>query len=240
MDKKQKREILDKTKIWFRDVIAINHIENTKKLADINEFNVNPFLATYLANFLTGNSNPESIAKALIYPRALGTSITTSFGTNIQKFTSDVLSAFKSTTSGIDIEFEDSIDGIKRYCQLKAGPNTINKDDVETIAGHFRGIIQLAKTNGLKLSYENFSVCLIYGNQNEISGHYKRITDQYHYPVIIGKDFWHRLTGEAEFYFDLIKTFAEVASESDFKKELEKVIRELSKSTEIQNLSKKT
>lgn len=238
MDKKQKKELLIKTKTWFRDVIAINHIENTRKLADISEFNVNPFLAIYLANFLTGNSNPESIAKALVYPRVLGTSITTSFGTNIQKFTSDVLSAFKSTTSGIDIEFEDCIDGSKRYCQLKAGPNTINKDDVETIAGHFKGIIQLARTNGLKLSFENFTVCIIYGDQNEINGHYKRITDQYHYPVIIGKDFWHRLTGDKEFYYDLIKTFAEVASEADFRKDLEKVIQDLSKTEEIQNLSK--
>ncbi len=239
MDKKQKKDLLSKTKVWFRDVIAINHIENTRKLANVNEFNINPFLAIYLANFLTGNSDPISIAKALIYPRVLGTSITTSFGTNIQKFTSDVLSAFKSTTSGIDIEFHDNLDDIKRYCQLKAGPNTINKDDVETIAGHFKGIIQLAKTNGLKLSFENCTVAIIYGNQNEISGHYKRITEEYHFPVLIGNDFWFRLTGDKEFYFDLIKTFAEVASEADFQKELESVILELSRTSEIQSLAKK-
>lgn len=75
----------------------------------------------YLANFLTGNSSPKSIAKALIYPRILGTSITTSFGTNIQKFTNDVLDAFGSTTPGIDIEFIDRIDGHKKYCQMKSG-----------------------------------------------------------------------------------------------------------------------
>lgn len=238
MDKNQKIDLLLKTKTWFREVIALNHIENTKKLANINEFNVNPFLAIYLANFLTGNSDPISIAKALVYPRVLGTSITTSFGTNIQKFTSDVLSAFKSTTSGIDIEFEDCIDGTKRYCQLKAGPNTINKDDVETIAGHFKSIIQLARTNGMKLSFENFTVCIIYGDQKEVNGHYKRIAEQYFYPVIIGKNFWHRLTGDEEFYFDLIKTFAEVAAEADFRKDLESVILDLSKTIEIQNLSK--
>ncbi|MDF3820819.1 PmeII family type II restriction endonuclease [Leptospira sp. 96542] len=238
MDREEKNELLVKTKTWFRDVIASNHIENTKKLSDIKEFNVNPFLAIYLANFLTGNSDPLSIAKALVYPRVLGTSITTSFGTNIQKFTSDVLTAFKSTTSGIDIEFEDSIDKTQRYCQLKAGPNTINKDDVETIAGHFKGVIQLAKTNGLKLSYENLTVCIIYGNQTEISGHYKRITEQYFYPVFVGKDFWHRLTGDEHFYSDLIKTFAEIASEANYRKELERVILDLSKSQEIQNLSK--
>lgn len=238
MNKRQKQDLLLKTKTWFREVIAINHVENTKKLADVREFNINPFLTIYLANFLTGNSHPESIAKALVYPRVLGTSITTSFGTNIQKFTSDVLTAFKSTTSGIDIEFEDSLNGVKRYCQLKAGPNTINKDDVETIAGHFKGIIQLAKVNGMQIGFDNLSVCIIYGESSEISGHYKRIMDQYHYPVFVGKDFWHRLTGEEHFYFDLIKSFAEVASEANFRKELEQVVKELARTKEIQLLSK--
>ena len=33
----------------------------------------------------------------------------------------------------MDIEFEDALDGSHKYCQLKAGPNTINKDDVEKL-----------------------------------------------------------------------------------------------------------
>jgi hypothetical protein len=76
-------EILEKAKEWFKNIIAVNHISNTRKLRKSSEFNINPFLAVYLANFLTGNSSAKSIAKALIYPRILGTSITTSFGTNI-------------------------------------------------------------------------------------------------------------------------------------------------------------
>jgi len=50
------------------------------KTKKASEFNINPFTATYLANFLTGDASPESIAKALIYPRILGTSINTTFG----------------------------------------------------------------------------------------------------------------------------------------------------------------
>jgi hypothetical protein len=38
-----------------------------------------------------------------------------------------------SVVHGIDIEFIDAIDGRKKYCQLKSGPSTINKDDVVTI-----------------------------------------------------------------------------------------------------------
>lgn len=224
-----REEILENAKIWFRETIAVNHIKNTQKLVSVDEFNVNPFLATYLANFLTGNSNPTSIAKALIYPRVLGTSITTSFGTNVQRFTSDVLPAFASTTSGIDIEFVDKIDGRKKYCQLKAGPNTINKDDVESIAGHFRGVINLARTNGLSISFDEMIVGIIYGKDSEVSSHYKRIQNQYHYPIHIGQDFWVRLTGDHNFYYDLIEAIGSVAIEADYSEELEKVIEELAK-----------
>ena len=240
MNDLEKNNLLKKAKNWFKDVVAVNHIKNTKKLVDIKEFNVNPFLATYLSNFLTGNSNPKSIAKALIYPRVLGTSITTSFGTNIQRFTTEVLDAFGSTTSGIDIEFKDCLDGQKKYCQLKAGPNTINKDDVETIANHFKGVINLSRTNSLNLSFDNMIVGIIYGLEEEISSHYRRITSQYHFPVKVGQDFWTRLTGDHHFYFELIKSVSEVAIESDYSKELNNVIEELSHSTLVQNLAYNT
>jgi hypothetical protein len=232
-----KNEILEKAKSWFTESIANNHIKNTLKLSDINQFNINPFLLTYLSNFLEGNHNPKSIAKALVYPRVLGTSINTSFGTNIQKFTSTVLSSYGSTTSGIDIEFVDMIDGEKKYCQLKSGPDTINKDDVETIAGHFKDVINLSKTNGIKLGFNNLIVGVIYGEQENLNAHYKRITSQYYYDVITGSDFWHRLTGDSEFYTDLIKAIGEVAINADFKNDLDDVIEELSKSEYIQNLS---
>ena len=98
------------------------------------------FLYKYLAKFLTGNDDAESIAKALIYPRILGSSITTSFGMQVQKQITTLFPGFGSTTSGIDIEFVDAIDGRKKYCQLKAGPNTINKDDIKTVVDHFKSI----------------------------------------------------------------------------------------------------
>lgn len=237
MTEVEKNAILESAKHWFYQDIAQQHIENTKKLSDISNFNINPFLSIYLANFLTGNSSPESIAKALIYPRVLGTSITTSFGTNIQKFTSIVLSSFGSTTPGIDIEFIDCIDKTKKYCQLKAGPNTINKDDVESIAGHFKTVINLSRTNNVRISFSDLIVGVIYGSPEDLSGHYKRITTQYHYPVFIGQDFWTRLTGDSDFYFDMIKVISEIAVGTDYSSELEAVIQELARNEKIQKLS---
>ena len=237
MKQEEKKIILEKAQKWFSGTIAENHIINTKKLSDSSKLIINPFLAVYLSNFLTGNTKPESIAKALLYPRILGTSITTSFGTNIQQFTNDVLSSFGSTTSGIDIEFIDQLNGNKIYCQLKSGPNTINKDDVETIAGHFKSVIHLGRTNNLRITHDDMVVGIIYGDEDDLSSHYKRITKDYDYPIYIGKDFWHRLTGDEDFYSDLIHAIGEVAVKADFAKELKEVISSLAKDPVIKSLS---
>ena len=77
MNQAEKDIILKKAQKWFIDSVAENHIKNTIKLKDASKFGINPFLAVYLSNFLTGKAKPEGIAKALVYPRALGTSITT-------------------------------------------------------------------------------------------------------------------------------------------------------------------
>jgi len=232
-----KQKILKSAKEWFRDNVAKNHILNTEKLVDPKEFTINPFTAVYLANFLTGNSSPESIAKALLFPRVLGTSISTTFGNAIQQFTNDVLGAFGSTTNGIDIEFTDQLDGYKKYCQLKSGPNTINKDDVETIAGHFKGVINLARTNNLRITHNDMIVGIIYGEPYQLNGHYKRITSQYDFPVHTGKDFWHHLTGDQEFYKDLIEAIGLVAVEADYSNELQDIVRQLAETEIIQNMS---
>ena len=150
MTEAEKREILAKAKDFFREKIVDNHKRNTEKLGKLSAFQPNPFLEKYLANFAFGNCDASSIAKALVYPRVLGTSINTTFGTQMQAFCKDVLSGFASTTPGIDIEFVDQLDGRRKYCQIKAGPNTINNDDITTIKNHFESIRRIARTNGLR------------------------------------------------------------------------------------------
>lgn len=233
----QKQNILNAAKAWFRETIAKNHIKNTEKLTDPKEFNINPFLVAYLANFLTGNTKPESIAKALLYPRVLGTSINTSFGSNMQNFISVIQDAVGSTASGMDIEFTDQTDGRRKYCQLKAGPNTINKDDVETIAGHFKAVRNLSRTNNLRIPNDDMIVGVLYGEEHELSGHYRRITAQYDYEVVIGRHFWHRLTGDGNFYHELISAIASVAAEADFSGRLEQVVQELAATETVRKLS---
>lgn len=232
MDNNQREQILENAKIFFRNEIVQSHIEGAcGRASKLSNYNVNPFLFKYLANFLTGNDNPESIARALVLPRILGSAITTSFGMKIQSLISSLFQGLGSTTQGIDIEFTDAIDGRKKYCQLKAGPNTINHDDVTTVINHFNGVRTLARTNNLTVGIDDMIVGVVYGEQSELSSHYNRIANTY--PVIVGKDFWHRLTGKEDFYLELIDAVGEVALEVDASKIVEQTIETLAKEIAI-------
>lgn len=228
MNENERQQLLIQAKDFFRTRIAANHVRNTEKLGTIDKFNVNPFTHKYLAQFAFGDSSPESMAKALLYPRILGTSIATTFGTQLQYFCNEVLSSFASVVSGIDIEFVDCTDGRRKYCQVKAGPNTVNKDDIKTIVDHFSAIRHLARTNHLDVRNSDCIVGVFYGTREELSSSYKKIDENY--PVYVGAEFWHRLTGEPDFYYYLIDAFVEVADEMNSSDLVEGLIEKLSDS----------
>jgi hypothetical protein len=207
MTEEQKTDIIESGKNYFRTFIIPKHIENLQKLK-LDSFNINPFLINYLASFLCGDTKPESMAKALIYPRILGTSINTSFGQNIQIFISQLaqVAGCASGIDGVDIEFLDAIDGRKKYCQCKAGPQTINKDDVDTILGHFKRLIGKARLDRIPLQMDDMIVGVLYGEN--LSANYRTIATTY--PVYCGAEFWEHLTGDNTFYYKLAKAFGEV------------------------------
>jgi hypothetical protein len=234
----ERTRILQQVKNWFRLTIAANHVENTRKLANPAEFNINPFLAPYLAAFLRGGLSADAVARALVYPRVLGTSITTSFGTNMQSFISDVLkNSFGSIVSGIDIEFEDALDRRRKYCQVKLGPNTINKDDVASIHGHFRAARNLGRTNNVQVAHGDLVVGILYGDPGQESGHYCKLRDEHGYPLFIGADFWHRLTGYPPFYDELRLAFSEVATEANSAALIEETIAALSQTEAVRRIA---
>src|SRR5699024_11103218 len=128
-------------------------------------------------------------------------------------------------TSGIDIEFMDKLDGRRKYCQIKAGPNTINKDDIATILGHFAAVKNLARTNNLNIGFNDLIVGVFYGDPEQLSGHYKIINEEH--PVIVGAEFWYRLTGEKDFYQRLTDAIGNIASEFDGTELMDNVINSL-------------
>jgi hypothetical protein len=188
---------------YIREDIYLNH----KRLAlhdnaILKSYKINPMLIKYLSKVIDGKLSAEGVAKALYYPRVLGTSINTSFGTKIQKMFVELHLAEGSLIKGIDIEFEDHIDKHKKYCQLKAGPNTINSEDVAPMLKKFDKVINLSRTNSNSLDINNLIVGVLYGSFDDISVHYQKI--DHRHPVIVGKDFWHRLTGFDDFYTGLV------------------------------------
>ncbi|MGB5942105.1 MAG: PmeII family type II restriction endonuclease [Leeuwenhoekiella sp.] len=224
MTENERQLILKNAQDFFRKEIIGAHLgkacENASKL---KSYKINPFLVKYLPNFLEGNDSPESLAKSLVYPRLLSTSITTIFGNKAQKMIPEIFEGMMgSVVQGIDIEYIDQIDGRKKYCQLKSGPNTINKDDITTIINHFQSVKNLARTNHLDVRTTDMVVGVLYGEKNELSAHYRKIDKSF--PVINGKDFWHRLTGKEDFYLEISNAIGEVAVEVDGKERLQKTV----------------
>jgi hypothetical protein len=199
------KELTKKIVDYFEINIFQNHIKASLNThSKLKSYNINPIVVKYLSKVLEDKYTPEGVAKALFYPRVLGTSINTSFGTRIQSMFVELDIASGSLIKGMDIEFFDKIDNRKKWCQLKSGPNTINSEDVKPLVRKFTNTINLARTNKAFVGINNtdFIVGVLYGESSELSMHYKLI-DKTH-PVIIGRDFWHRITGFPNFYDGLV------------------------------------
>lgn len=237
MEEITEEELLIKIVKYFEINIFENHINASLIIhSKLKNYNINPIVVKYLSKVLENNYNAEGVAKALYYPRVLGTSINTSFGTNIQKMFIKLNLADGSAIKGIDIEFLDKIDGRKKWCQLKSGPNTINSEDVNPLIAKFTNTIRLARTNDALLGSTNndFIVGVLYGEQLQLSMHYKKIDEIY--PVIIGREFWHRITGFSNFYDGLVVALHEIINHLDTKDFITKGCEELANDIRKSNL----
>ena len=234
MANRTEEELLNEIVKYFEKYIFENHINASLAIhSKLKSYNINPIVVKYLSKVLEGNYSPEGVAKALFYPRVLGTSINTSFGTRIQNMFVELQIADGSLIPGMDIEFIDKRDNRKKWCQLKSGPNTINSEDVKPLIKKFTNTIQLARTNKALKNINNtdFIVGVLYGENGELSMHYKKI-DKFH-PVIIGKDFWHMITGFPNFYNGLVASLQECINNLDTKEFFTKGCDELTE--EIRN-----
>ncbi|MGX5378310.1 PmeII family type II restriction endonuclease [Ligilactobacillus sp. LYQ135] len=194
----------------------------------VNDFKTNPFIIRALAKSVANDINANSKAKALVYPYALGTSITTAFGSQIQKFITKTVPTCKpSLVEGMDIEYTDMLDGRTKYCQLKSGPQTINKDDIETIESHFTKARRLAVTNNnSNIKIEDFVLGVIYGSHEDLSTMYKKIEED-GFIVLSGTDFWNHLTGYDDMYDKLVNIAQNAAEKSNMKKSIDNLIKKV-------------
>ena len=132
-----------------------------------------------------------------------------------------------SLIKGMDIEFIDQIDERKKWCQLKSGPNTINSGDVKPLVEKFTKTINLARTNSAFKNIRNtdFIVGVLYGSTDDLSMHYREINNKH--PVLIGEDFWHRVTGFPGFYENLIENLETMIDRIDTGNFVEQGIKKL-------------
>lgn len=208
METKTKQAITN----FIHDQFMVTLSKKMTKGFKLKNFKINPFSMIMIANGILGEMTKENIAKALIYPRVFGTSINTKFGNKIQKLCVDHLGAEPSAAAGMDIEFFDQVDRKKTLVQLKAGPNTINSDDVDPMLKKMEAAYRILRTNSGGANMPTFAVGVAYGIPEQISGHYKKIAgsnvvSQVGVPIYVGEAFWYRLTGDQDFYEQLVLMF---------------------------------
>lgn len=234
MIKKTEKELIDEITEYFNTYIFQNHINTAvKNNAVLKNYKINPILVKYLSVVLENNYSPRGVAKALFYPRVLGTSINTSFGTRIQDMFIDLNIAEGSLIKGMDIEFIDQVDNRKKWCQLKSGPNTINSEDVKPLIKKFTDTINLARTNKALRNINNndFIVGVLYGEEEDLSMHYRLINNSH--PVMIGVDFWYRVTGFPNFYNGLVDSLHDLINNIDTQDLINVGVEELTKQIEL-------
>lgn len=228
-------QLLEIVTEYFKDKIFENHRTAVIKThSKLSSYKINPIVVKYLSKLLEDDFTATGIAKALYFPRVLGTSINTSFGTRIQNMFVELKLADGSLIRGMDIEFIDKIDGRKKWCQLKSGPNTINYGDVNPLLRGFTNVTNLARTNAMNLNNADLILGVLYGEKEDLSQHYKEIDKQF--PVIIGKEFWHRLTGFPNFYEKLVASLDTMILELDTENLLKNGYTALAKDIEASDL----
>ena len=183
---KEEKILLDKVACFFEEKIFDKHkLKTSKEHSTLKSYNFNPILVKYLSKILDDKITPVGIAKALYFPRVLGTSINTSFGTNFQNMLVKLELVDGSLHDGMDIEFIDKIDKRKKWCQLKSGPNTINSGDVSPIIDKFSKLANRARQNLIEMNNTtDLIVGVLYGSEDQLSQHYRKINEKH--PVYIG------------------------------------------------------
>ena len=220
------REVLDNAYKFFFDLFSKKAKSYSNK--KYKSFKVNPFTIQATANAFGSIVTIDSLAKAIVYPFALGTSMATSFGSNFQDFMVSTTGglAKPSIVSGMDIEYDDAIDHRHKYCQIKSGPTTINKDDIKTIEDHFKGLTNLARTNHLPLDASDKVVGVLYGTHSDLSTMYKTI-EKDGINVFAGEEFFYHITGIHGLYQGMIESAQKAAENSEMKESIDKLLKEV-------------
>ena len=171
-------------------------------------YTIPPYYDSMVAKLIVWAKNRQEAIRKM--QSALGEVIIEGIDTNVD-YQYGIVNHPDYIEGNIDIEFIDAIDGRRKYCQCKAGPKTINKDDITTILSHFKYLMNKSRLDRMGLQFDDLVVGVLYGAKENLSAFYKAIDT--HYPVLCGSEFWMHLTGDKDFYHRLAKAFGEVVDE---------------------------
>ena len=157
-----KEEIRNLIKKEFLGIARSRH--NALKKLSIAGLNFNPFLLRIL-----NLNSPEKIAEFMINER-LERSVVTSFGSRIQKI-AKLIGGKGTGVEGGDIFIEKK--GRRYYIQMKAGPNTPNKNLVQMIN---QLLVSATRRNAGSIAL----LGMTYGNRAKVSGIIRKYSQNYY------------------------------------------------------------
>ncbi|MDM7540008.1 PmeII family type II restriction endonuclease [Leuconostoc mesenteroides] len=223
-------ELLERAQSFFEEKFMKNQKAAFKKLS-LDKIKYNPFLIRELASRISDTIDANSVAKALVYPRVLGTSANTAFGSNTQNMIVEIMGQdVVSNVSGMDIEYHSPVTGDYRWAQLKAGPNTINKNDIAPMENDFQKAQNLAKQNRNTRFTFNSPVCaILYGEHDQVSSVYKTMESNGKINILVGEEFWYDLTGYKDFYQQLIKSIKQASQSISLKPTIDEAVTRIEK-----------
>ena len=172
---------------------------HAKRLASLGELKLekvlkrkNPYL--FRAKNL---STPETLVRALLDAH-LSSQEETIFGELLEKLAIHVCGlscgGWKSGIAGIDLELDR--DGHRYIVSIKSGPHWGNSEQIKKLRSSFKLAAVALRTSGSKLHIRAINGCC-YGRDNQ--------PDKGDYDKLCGQRFWEFISGNADFYMDLIE-----------------------------------
>ena len=128
---------------------------------------------------------------------------------------SQVYGGQKSSTEGIDLEFET--DNIRYIVQIKSGPNWGNNDQTKKMRDNFEKAKRILGTNTSPANVVAVNGCCYGKDQKPNKGDYWKLC---------GQQFWEFISGDENLYTDIIEPLGHRAKEKNeqFMQEYAKVI----------------
>ncbi|SYZ71992.1 conserved hypothetical protein [Candidatus Zixiibacteriota bacterium] len=203
--------------LYVEDHIGGFHKKRLESLQGLKLIRViarkNPYL--YRAkNILTSQDLVKSLLDAHLSSQE--ESIFGEFLENLAIFVcSEVYDGRKSTTEGIDMEFDK--DGRRYIVTIKSGPNWGNSGQIAKMRDYFKKAKKILRTNAPKMDVIAVNGCC-YGRD--------RHPDKEDYFKYCGAKFWEFISGNNDLYLEIIEPLGHKAKEKNeaFQKEYSRLI----------------